>query len=331
MTSIINKISATPNPIANDGSQPSVVSATVYTDGAPAVAGIDVTWTSVGGVLTDVTSATDATGVATISVSSNSGVSSVTVTAKTADDATGRTATISTYIPYVSPTVLNATEGDNYTLDHDDIHFGVQAEIPIYTGISMNQKVTFYWGDIDSLQFIITEDLLPPFVIDVSNNMSADCLKDGKYNVYYSVADLAGNIANSSPLAVTVADGGQTAPTEPLPSVPEADPYININDASDGVDIIISYPELAVDDLVTFYWTGYDSAQRKITNADTTGNYTVVEGDTQVTFFIDSSYFYPNGKGYNGYAEVYYTVQSAGGAVLALSETLNCLVDTLVG
>ena len=55
----------------------------------------------------------------------------------------------------------------------------------------------------------------------------------------------------------------------------------------------------------------------------------MVYGDNKVTFMVDMASFYQNGKGYEGYATVYYTVETAGSSALVLSETKQCLVDTV--
>jgi hypothetical protein len=327
MADTISKISALPNPIASDGSQASVVSATVLTDGVPAAAGATVRWASIGGELSGASSVTEVGGIATINVTAST--TAVAVTATTLDDSTGRTVNISTYAPHQAPQVFNASSADGFTLDHEDINFGVNAEIPVYAGVALNQIVTFWWSDVDSVVFPITDTNIPPFIIDVSSSLSSDCLKDGQYNVYYVVEDQAGNSTNSSPVLITVSDGGQTVPTLSAPVVPEADPYINIADASDGVDVNISYPDMAEGDVITFYWTGFDSSQRKIEGAEISDTYTVLTGDTSKVFAIDSSLFYPGGKGYQGYSTVYYTVIVGSSSLLELSETLTCLVDTL--
>lgn len=328
MANTVSKLSATPNPIANDGSQVSTVSATILTDGQPAVADIVVNWSVTGGVLSDVTSKTDATGIATIDVTAIAGVSTVSVTATTADDLVGRKYTISTYVPHIAPMITNANADDQFTLDHYDLQFGVQAEVPIYDNIELNQIVTFFWGDVDSREFIITDTVHPPFIIDVTHDMSPDCLKNGSYDVYYSSTTQSGNTVNSSPVPVVVSDNGQVLPSLAKPVVADADPWINISDAGDGVDVEIQYSSIAVGDSVTFYWSGYDDQGRLISQTETTGNAPVADGQTKVVFTVDNQFFYPNGVGYKGYAEVYYTVLPAASSSVLLSQTLTCLVDT---
>jgi hypothetical protein len=328
MASTVSKLSATPNPIANDGNQASTVSATILTDGQPAVAGIVVYWDVKDGNVPDLTSKTDTKGIATIDVTAKVGVSTITVTATTAEDTVGRTYTISTYVPHIAPIITNANADDNFTLDHYDLNFGVQAEVPIYDNIELNQIVTFFWGDVDSREFIITDTVHPPFIIDVTNEMSPDCLKNGSYNVYYTSTTQSGNTVNSSSVPVVVSDSGQVLPSLASPVVADADPWINISDAGDGVDVEIQYSGMAVDDSVTFFWSGYDGEGRLIAQTQTTGNTSVITEQTEVVFTVDNTYFYPNGSGYKGYAEVYYTVQPAGSSSILLSQTLTCLVDT---
>lgn len=327
MTDTISKLTAVPQSIANDGSETSVVSATILTDSVPAAAGVTVDWSAQQGELSATSSVTDANSVASVNVQAVAGATTVSVTAATADDA--QQIIIATFTPLAAPVVVNATSEDGYTLDHYDINFGVQAEIPLYDGVAFGQTVTFYWGDVDNISFIVTENEHPPFIIDVSEEMSPDCLKDGSYKVYYIVTDQAGNQTQSSTLTITVADGGSTVPTLPEPEVPEADPYININDANDGVDVIVSYPAMATGDVVTLFWAGYDASSRQISGTEATAEYTVQENDTTINFTVTMDCFYPNGRGYEGYAEAYYTVKAAGQSVLVLSDTKKCLVDTL--
>lgn len=327
MTDTVYSIDAVPTNIANDGSETSVISATIYTDGVLAGAGVAVNWTVTGGQLSASTTNTDTKGIAQVSVTATPGATTVSVTAAIGLSTAKKT--ISTYTPLSAPIVVNASAEDEYTLDHYDINFGVQAEIPFYNGVNLNQTVEFFWGDIDNISFIITENQHPPFVIDVSKALSPDCLKDGTYSVYYVVTDQAQNQTKSSVLSITVADGGSTVPSLPAPAVAEADPYINIKDASDGVEIVITYPDMVVDDLVTFYWNGFDKSQRQISGTSATDVYKIADGDTSVTFTVAMEMFYPNGIGYEGYAGVYYTVEKAGASALVLSNTKQCLVDTL--
>lgn len=326
MADTISSLNAVPDTIANDGSEASVISATILTDGAPAQAGVAVNWMSTG-QLSATSSNTDENGIAQINVKAAVGAEAVTVTAATGDDT--KNITISTYKPLPVPVVVNASSQDQYTLDHYDINHGVQAEVPIYDRVAMNQTVEFFWGTIDNYSFIVTPEKFPPYVINVSEDLSPDCLKDGTYNVYYVVTDVSGNSTKSVVQVITVADGGSTVPTLPEPVVAEADPYINISDASDGVNVAISYSTIKIGDLVTFYWTGFDRYAREIEGAQATGFHTVVDGETTINFTILKETFYPSGKGYEGYAEVYYTVESQGSTVLALSETKQCLVDTV--
>jgi len=327
MTDTISSVTAVPSSIANDGTEISVVSAVVLTDDKPAAAGVMVNWTTVGGEASDVSSLTDDTGTATIQVTAVE--DTITVTARTGGDLVGKSAVISTYEPLTAPLVINATADDDYTLDHYDINFGVQAEIPLFKGIKLNEQITFYWGEADSVSQIITDTNLPPFIIDVSHALSPDCLKDGIYDVYYVVKDQAGNYTSSSKVKITVADGGQTNPTLPAPLVAEADPYINIADADDGVVVDVAYPNMAAGDVITLYWIGYDKAQRKIDDAYSSSTYTVGDTDSSHSFTIEKDTFYPLGSGYEGYAQAYYSVMPAGASVLQLSNTVNCLVDTV--
>jgi len=326
MVSTITKLDAEPSSIANDGIESSKLSATVVTQEPLTMAEVPVQWSVTGGKLKEATTMTDENGVAHNFVTAVEGATLITVTAATDDYSMDKT--ISTYKALSAPIVLNASEDDNYTLDHYDINFGVQAEIPIYSGVELNQTVKFFWDDIDEVSFFITEDVHPPFIIDVTNDLLPDCLNDGTYNIYYEVSDPAGNSTKSSILNITVADGGGTVPSLPEAEVAEADPYINVEDALDGVDVVIEYPYMKEGEQLTLYWNGFDSSGRKIKGTEFSEDRSISSGSIKESFVIPMDSFYPNGRGYEGYSEVYYTVRREGSSSLELSDTRKCLIDT---
>lgn len=325
MANTIVSIVPVPASVANDGSEKSKVSATVQTDGSPAQAGVDVIWDISGGD-GSASSTTDDTGVATIDVTAKDGAATITVTASTADDPTGKSTLITTYVPLKAPVVLNASEEDEWTLDHYDIEFGVQVEIPYYNNVKVDQEVTFYWGDAWSTSFFVTEDNLPPYILEIPSDFTVN----GEYDVYYDVRDNAGNPpVSSSHLAITVDDEGSLTPVLVMPQVAEADPYINMSDVADGVSVLVNYTSMAEGDAIWLYWVAYDSQGRKIEAACDSQQYEVIADQKSVTFTIEQIKFYPNGMGYEGYAEAYYTVLPAGATAKQLSDTCRCLVDTV--
>jgi len=227
------------------------------------------------------------------------------------------------------PEVLNATENDNYTLDQYEVNFGVTALIPFYKNNESTDTITFNWDTVAALSFPLGDKELP-YSIDVSNDMNPDCLAAGTYSVSYSVKDQGGNISDSVVVDITVTDNSATTPTLPKPQVPAADVdgWINHDDAiPDGLPVIVSCDGLDAGNVITLFWLGYDDQGRSLDAASTTASYIVVEGDTTCTFTLDQAVFQPNGDGYEGTAECYYTVTSTSPAVL-LSYTSDYNVDT---
>lgn len=324
MANTIVSVIPVPASIANDGVEKCTVSATVNTDGAPAKAGVTVHWDISGGDGLEY-SDTDDTGVAAIEVTAKVGAASIIVTASTTDDPTGKSTFISTYEPFTAPIVLNASSEDNWTLDHYDIEFGVQVEIPYYNDVKVDQEVTFHWGDAWSTSFFVTEDNLPPYILEIPAAFTVD----GEYEVYYDVRGGDNPPVPSTRLTIIVADEGTLTPVLVMPQVAEADPYINMADVTDGVSVLVNYSSMAEGDTIWLYWEAYDSQGRKLEAACDAQRYDVIADQTSVTFTIEQMKFYPNEMGYEGYTEAYYTVLPAGSSAKELSETCRCLVDTV--
>ncbi len=335
MTNLVHSVVSSQSTLPSDNTMVATVSATIYTDGVPAIAGVTVNWAvSSGGTIDQVTSTTDATGVATTGLKATS-PAQIKVTATTGDDAKGKSAMVTASKPLTTPTVLNASEGDAYTLDQYDLKFGVTATIPFYTGAAAGQTITFNWDVVDQKQIMVTSDTTFPISVDVSNDMKPACLNDGNYEVYYDVVDAAGNDSYSASVILTVYQGGQSTPTLPAPTIPDVseDPYINIQDANSGVEVDINYNGMTIGDLVTLYWSAFDKASNLITNACTTLPYTVTQDDISagVVLVLDPSLFYPgqNNEGYEGSFDAYYTVNRAGLPAAILSYSTDALVDTI--
>jgi len=231
--------------------------------------------------------------------------------------------------PLPVPEVLNAIEQDNYTLDHYDISFGVTAIIPYYIGNESTDIITFNWGAVEPLSFPLGDKELP-YAIDVTNDMSPDCLVAGTYTVSYTVEDQGGNISNSYSVDITVSDTSATDPTLPAPDVPAGDDdgWINNPDLLLGVPVIVSCEGLDAGNVITLFWQGYDENGHALKATSMSLQHVIEEGETSFTFSLAEPTFRPNHVGYQGTGEGYYTVTSEADAVL-LSYTSTYNVDTL--
>lgn len=320
--------------LPSDGSLAATVTAIIHDDtGAAAPAGTTVTWTlspAASGTLSVTSSVTDNTGAATVDLTATAN-GLLTVTATTADDATGKGTGIFASDALPAPSVSGATAADQYTLDYYDLQLGVQMTIPHYPNAAAGDTVTFYWGDYSHPDTLTDPSTQLPMTINISTDIPPAYLSDGNYPVYYTASDAAGNVSYSSALPVVIANGGQTTPTLTRPSIPAgADGYINIADATNGVEVDVTYPSMAVGDVITLYWPAVDASSTPIPAATTSLAYTAVAGDTTHAFTVPSVLFFPYaGQGYQGSVDAYYTVQPQGSSALTLSFDSSVTVDTV--
>lgn len=332
---IIESITVVPNVIPADGSMEAIITVSVINDTTlQPEADVEVTWEMLSGVgeLNTLTSTTAIDGKATTNLTSTT-AGAISVKASTADDTLGKNTIVLATVPLLAPEVLNATEENDYTLNHYDIEFGVTALVPFYNGVEAGHIVNFHWGVYEE-EFSITAPSELPKIIDISNKFPPEALHDGLHAVYYSVRDPAGNVSVSSELDITVDNGGQTLESLPMPSVTEADDgYINIQDALNGVDMNIIYDGVAEGDQITIYWNATDKNGMKISAASTTLQHIISEGQTSYDVVIPPELFFlgSTGVGYEGFVDAYYTVErnAIAGSLLELSFTKHCQTDTV--
>lgn len=333
MANTVFSLTSDKSTLPDDGSLYATLSATIHDDAGAAASGVAVTWAiSAGtGKLDVTTSTTDVTGVATAKITA-SAAGLLSVKATTADDTTGKTISIYAGLPLPAPVITGASYEDNYTLDYYDLQLGVQLTIPFYPNAKAGDTVTFFWGDVYSHSFTLSDPSQQlPYVVDVTTECPPDCLIDGEYQVYYSVTDSAGNASYSSGVALTIRNGGQTTPTLNKPVVPvAADGFINIADAANGVEVDVAYTGMAAGDVITLYWSAKDKNGNPVQTATTMQQYTVVTGETSHAFMLDATLFFPNnGQGYEGSVDAYYTVMPVDSSAIELSFTQTVQVDTV--
>lgn len=320
--------------IPADGSIPVTASAKVTDDSSVPMAGVAVTWTLSDNASADTnTSVTNANGEAVLNVTfSTQGPASIQAT--TADDSEGQTALLFALTPSLPEMqVSNADEADKWELNHYDISFGVEAEVPAIPDIKPGYIINLCWGEKKLERIIQDPDTDLPLVVNINEDSFPGGLAEGAHPAFYYMTDSVGNPSMASGLPITVSDGGQTVPTLPVPSIPLADSDGSINmEDSFNVTVDIAYPGMVEGDQVTLYWQAFTSGGLVLQDASDTWPHPVTADDATTGTFtqaIPQSLFYPvNGAGYEGKARVYYTVQPASGA-LALSETKSIIVDTV--
>ncbi|GAL58957.1 hypothetical protein EV102420_14_00160 [Pseudescherichia vulneris NBRC 102420] len=231
-----------------------------------------------------------------------------------------------------APTVINASESDDYTIDEYDIKAGLELIIPAYQDAKVNDTVRVIWGDARSEEYPVTALDQLPMNIDILNDYPPECHADGVYDVYYIVLDEYQNENPSAHLTLTIA-AGEHVGTLPAPEVPDAAPgYINYNAAEDDVEVDITYAPMNAGDSITLTVQGYDkdTDQQKF-NKDYPA-YTVTAADVAVgsvkmlntVTLADMQVI-----GEEAYALFWYTVTPADGSAVETSVTFKTIVDVI--
>jgi hypothetical protein len=332
---VIQSIDSSIGNLPNDHSLSTVITVTVVdSSGAPAK-GTALTWTvSAEGALDDgeMDTQTDENGKASVRAKmSELAESAFSVTATLTGSGDTRSIRIGVVTPLRAPTVLNASEDDDYVLDEHDLAFGVGASVEIYAGAAVGDTVTFFWGNIEERFYInnLLEDL--PRHIDVTK-MGEEALTVGEHVVYYTVLSVEGNLTPSSALPINIVEGDGNEATLPAPTIinENGDFWINISEANKGVDIEFSYPDMAETDFVTLYWTGYDESENLVPGASATlSNKDFLSiTSTLIKARIEPDYFFPNNVGYKGRAECFYSVYKVDGGGNSHSVTAEVGIAT---
>ncbi|WP_336854498.1 hypothetical protein [Pseudescherichia vulneris] len=231
--------------------------------------------------------------------------------------------------PLAAPTVLNASESDNYTIDKYDIKAGLVLEIPKYSNPLPNDIVLVHWADYQQQYAVINPDEDLPIEIDVLDDYPPVYHGDGTYDVWYEVTDTHAN-HNASEHLTLIIDAGERVATLPAPTSEDAAPgYINYDAASDGVQVDIAYSTLAAGDAITLTMQGYDETSNMLkfssTYAYTVTAADVTAGTVEITIPLEDM----QQIGESAYALFWYTVAPADGSAVETSETFRTVVDVV--
>lgn len=223
------------------------------------------------------------------------------------------------------PTVTNAM--DDHALNEYEIATGVQMIVPAYHNVAVGDYLTYYWDDEFHASHSIEAITDLPLTLDVNTQFPPSCLVDGNYEVFYQYLDEAGNANVSAPWTLTVSGGNQPATLTP-PSAPEADDgWININDAANGTDIVLSYNNMQANDAITLTWQVYDEGKVVITSVQY--DYSVLAADVTNGFCTITILATDIPSVQRGSADIWYTMQPANGEALQTSEVEHIGVDTV--
>jgi len=123
-------------------------------------------------------------------------------------------------------------------IDGQAIAKGIQARIILPADISPGSLITLYWGAL-ALEKEYTDGLV--WVIDIKTAFgdSARVLANGRYIVWYSIQDVAGNGVGAFPLVVTVTGSPYSEPVLLAPTLPPA-LYNRINLAAARAGVVVT-------------------------------------------------------------------------------------------
>jgi len=125
-------------------------------------------------------------------------------------------------------------------IDGQAIAKGIQARIILPTATPSGSLITLYWGDL-ALEKESTDSLV--WVIDIKTAFGnpAQVLVNGRYIVWYSIQDAAGNGVGAPPLTVTVTGSPYSDPMLLAPTLPpELYNRINLAAAQAGVVVTVA-------------------------------------------------------------------------------------------
>ena len=231
-----------------------------------------------------------------------------------------------------APTVVNASEDDNYTIDQYDIKAGLELIIPAYQDAKVNDTIRVCWDVVRNEEYKITELDQLPMNIDILNDYPPECHADGVYDVYYIVLDEYQNENPSAHLTLTI-DAGEHVGTLPAPIVPDADVgYINYKAAEDGVEVDIAYAPMVAGDVITLTVQGYDKETDQQKFSKPYPAYTVTAADVlagTVKFPTLVTLADMQEIGEDAYALFWYTVTPANGGPVETSVTFETIVDVV--
>lgn len=125
-------------------------------------------------------------------------------------------------------------------IDGQAIAKGIQARIILPADTPPDSLITLYWGDL-ALEKAFTGSLV--WVIDIKTAFGnpAQVLANGRYSVWYSIQDAAGNGVGAFPLVVTVTGSPYSDPVLLAPTLPpELYNRINLAAAQAGVVVTVA-------------------------------------------------------------------------------------------
>ncbi|WP_157378475.1 hypothetical protein [Burkholderia ubonensis] len=173
---------------------------------------------------------------------------------------------------YGNPPVLQFPDdviNNGLTPDYLNKHDGLDATVPRYQGMETGQSVQLYWNSTPVDPVTITTG------VDTKIHIPKDTIVaggNGEKQAYCHLVSRAGVVGHDSepPVAITVALDPVPANLK-APTVPLADPVVDLDDATAGVSIFISqYDNFQATDLVLAKWGNTSLPAVPVENSFTT-------------------------------------------------------------
>lgn len=190
---------------------------------------------------------------------------------------------------------------------------GVDVMVNRYNNAAVGDYLCLFWdGEAISTLWLTENNIDTAFPWQVT--VPEELVPDGSHSVWYTSTDTYQNIAASG-ITTAIVDRSHTGSLPPPVFIDAVDGVITYSSVmlNNGTYVEIPGDALAVDDVVTLYWVGFDESGVTVPASVTSVTHTVTSADLQgFDILIAPSYITPVGE---GSAQAWYSVTSPSGNV----------------
>lgn len=190
---------------------------------------------------------------------------------------------------------------------------GVAVMVNRYSDAAVGDYLCLFWdGEAISTLWLTEDNIDTAFPWQVI--VPEDLIPDGSHSVWYTSTDTYQNIAASG-TTTAIVDRSHTGSLPPPVFTDAVDGVITYSSVTlnSGTHVDVPGDALAVDDIITLYWVGFDEAGTTVPASVTSVTHTVTSDDLQgFEVLIAPSYITPIGE---GSAQAWYSVTTSAGDV----------------
>lgn len=190
---------------------------------------------------------------------------------------------------------------------------GVDVMVNRYNNAAVGDYLCLFWdGEAISTLWLTENNIDTAFPWQVT--VPEELVPDGSHSVWYTSTDTYQNIAASG-ITTAIVDRSHTGSLPPPVFIDAVDGIITYSSVvlNNGTYVEIPGDALAVDDVITLYWVGFDESGVTVPASVTSMTHTVTSADLQgFNILIAPSYITPVGE---GSAQAWYSVTSPSGSV----------------